>query len=103
MPESLAHFGFGMVLGGGGLAAVSRDPAITVAPNGATQSEQRRANAEAFFAFEPNVEGEVNVNRFMRIAVSGSYRFVNGIESPGLDIASLGGPAVGLALRFGAF
>jgi hypothetical protein len=103
MPESLAHFGFGMVVGGGGLAAVSREAATTVAPNGETQTEQRRANSEAFMVFEPNVEGEVNVTRFMRIAVSGSYRFMNGIGSPGLDNASVGGPALGLALRFGAF
>jgi hypothetical protein len=102
-PESLVHFGFGMVLGGGGLVAVSREPAITVAANGETKSEQRRANSEAFLAFEPNVEGEVNVTRFMRIAVSGSYRFINGIGSPGLDNASIGGPALGLALRFGVF
>ena len=102
-PASLVHFGFGVVMGGGGLVAVSREPATTVAPNGERTSEQRRANADAFFAFEPEIEGEVNVTQFMRIAVSGSYRVIDGIEAPGLDIASLSGPSLGLALRFGAF
>jgi hypothetical protein len=102
-PESLVHFGFGMLLGGGGVVAVSREPATTVAPNGETTTEQRRSNVEPFFAFEPELVGEVNVTQFMRIAVSGSYRIVNGLDSRGLDNASLSRPALGLALRFGAF
>jgi hypothetical protein len=102
-PESLVHFGFGMLLGGGGLVAVSREPATTLAPNGETTTEQRRGNVEPFFAFEPELVGEVNVTQFMRIAVSGSYRFVNGLDSHGLDNASLSRPALGISLRFGAF
>jgi hypothetical protein len=102
-PESLVHFGFGAIVGGGGLVAVAREPLTTVAANGERNTEERRANAEAFLAFEPNLEGEVNVTQFMRVAVSGSVRIVNGIESPGLDMASLSGVSLGLALRFGAF
>jgi hypothetical protein len=102
-PQSLVHFGFGLIVGGGGLVAVSRDPVTTVAANGERSSERQRAHGEAFFAFEPELEGEVNVSQFMRVALSGSYRVINGVRAPGLDIASLSGPAVGLALRFGAF
>jgi hypothetical protein len=102
-PQSLIHFGFGLLMGGGGLGALSRDPVTTVAATGEKITEQRRANGEAFYVFEPQLEGEVNVSQFMRVAVSGSYRVINGIEAPGLDIMSLSGPSLGLALRFGAF
>lgn len=102
-PRSLVHVGFGLVIGGGGLQAMSRDRFATIEGNGDTGTHHLTANAEAFFALEPDVEAEVNVTQFMRIVVSGSYRYLAAVEAPGITNWKLSAPAAGLALRFGAF
>jgi hypothetical protein len=102
MPKSIVHLGFGLLIGGGGVAALSRDE-LPVIVGGELQHERRVDNTDAFFVTEPEIEAEVNVTKFMRVAVSGSYRFVADIDSPGLTSGKVGGPAAGLALRFGAF
>jgi hypothetical protein len=102
-PASLIHVGFGLLIGGGGLVAVSRNRFTTTDPDGDVGMEHRTAHAEGVFALEPQVEGELNVTSFMRIAASGSYRYIAAVGGPGLSNANLSAPAVGLALRFGAF
>jgi hypothetical protein len=102
MPKSVVHLGFGLLIGGGGVAALSKDQ-LPVVKNGAVSYERRVDNSDAFFVTEPEIEAEINVTNFMRVAVSGSYRFVAGIHSPGLSSWDIAGPAAGVALRFGSF
>lgn len=102
MPQSVVHLGFGLLIGGGGIAALSKDE-LPVVSNGAIKYERRVDNSEVFFVTEPEIEGEVNVTKFMRIAVSASYRFVAGVDSPGVSNWDVAGPAGGLAIRFGSF
>jgi hypothetical protein len=102
-PQSLVHVGFGLLIGGGGLVAVSQVPYTTIGSDGQVDSSYRRAHAESFFAIEPDVEVEMNLASFMRLAVSGSYRYTAAVDNPGLTNASLSAPAAGMALRFGGF
>jgi hypothetical protein len=102
LPKSIVHLGFGVLVGAGGVAALSRDELLVI-DDGQANYERRVDNSDAFFVTEPEIEAEINVTKFMRVAVSGSYRFVADIDSPGLSASRVGGPAAGLALRFGAF
>jgi hypothetical protein len=102
MPQSVVHLGFGLLIGGGGIAALSKDE-LPVIRDGDLHYERRADNSDAFFVTEPEIEMEINVAQFMRVAVSGSYRFVTGIGSPGLSSWDIAGPAAGVAVRFGSF
>jgi hypothetical protein len=102
-PSSLVHVGFGLLVGGGGLVAVSRVRSTMMDADGDVDSERRTAHAEGVFAVEPQVEAELNMTSFMRIAASGSYRYIAAVDGPGLTNGSLSAPAIGLALRFGSF
>jgi hypothetical protein len=97
------HVGFGLLVGGGGVVARSQNRMTMMDPDGEIDDGYRTAHAEAVFALEPQVEAEVNMTPFMRVAVSGSYRYIAAVDGPGLSNGSLSAPAVGLALRFGAF
>jgi hypothetical protein len=102
-PASLVHAGFGLLIGGGGLAARTRHAYPTTDEDGELDYQRDTGHHDAFFVLEPQVEAELNVVSFMRIAVAGSYRVVGEVESAGLTNAKLSAPAVAIALRFGAF
>lgn len=101
-PQRLVHVGFGLLIGGGGVAAISKDR-IERIEDGETTREYRTAHGEGFFVLEPEVSAELNVTSFMRLGLSFSYRAIMGVDAPGLTSAKLSAPSGGLALRFGAF
>ena len=65
--------------------------------------ERRLGHGEMFLVMEPEVAVEANVVSFMRVALGGSYRYVTGVEQPGLSSANLSSPAASLAFKFGVF
>jgi hypothetical protein len=60
-------------------------------------------HTETFFVVEPEVAVEANMTNFMRIALGASYRYVTGVQQPGLSTATLSSPAASLAFKFGVF
>jgi len=58
---------------------------------------------DAFFVAEPGAELELNITRHFRMAMGGSYRFVEGINMDGLADNVLSGPAGTLTFKFGEF
>jgi hypothetical protein len=78
-------------------------------------------DSKAFFVFEPGVEIEFNMIKFMRVAITGSYRYTSDINlkykehfsmdssSPGISGTSIApgdllrGFNVGLIMKFGKF
>lgn len=52
----------------------------------------------------PELGIEVNVVHWMRVAVTGGYRWANGVsKSTGLNDSDFSNPVVSLTLRFGNF
>lgn len=98
-PHRLVHVGFGGLLGGGGLIAIAKEDYRNQQGN----EDVRTAHADASFVFEPEVEVEVNVVHFMRIAVAGSYRIVGAVDAPGLTHRKLSAPSGSVAFKFGVF
>lgn len=58
---------------------------------------------DAFFVVEPSVQGHLYLTRWMRLGINGSYRFVSGVNSLGLQDSDLAGFAFGGHLQFGWF
>jgi hypothetical protein len=59
--------------------------------------------ANTVFVAEPGVDLEVNVTRFMRMTVGGSYRFVSGSRTVGVTDGHLSGASGVFAVKFGSF
>jgi hypothetical protein len=60
-------------------------------------------DANAFFVLEPGVEIEMNVARFMRISIGGSYRLTSKLDLMNTDPNALRGFSGNLSLKFGKF
>lgn len=92
-PSKLVHATYGVLLGGGG---------VSVWPD---NLRPRNANyeMESFGVAEPQIGLEMNVLRWMRIGVTGSYRFAVGGDFPELVNDKLSGANGSLVFRFGSF
>jgi hypothetical protein len=90
-PLRLLHVSFGVLVGGGGLTLV--------VPDGGSYD----GDGDAFFALEPAVTAELNLATFMRLDLGASYRWISGIDTPGLSGTDLSAPAAIAVLKFGKF
>jgi hypothetical protein len=96
-PFSPVHLAFPIIIGAGGIAYVDRyywsshtyDPWVT--------------DAAAFFVFEPGIELELNLVRFLRLAVGASYRLTSDIKMENAKSDALNGLTGSFSLKFGKF
>lgn len=58
---------------------------------------------EPFFALEPGIELEINVLRFMRVNIGGSYLYTSDIRLPNVDPGFMRGFMGSFSLKFGGF
>lgn len=58
---------------------------------------------DVIFVFEPGIEIELNLTRFMRLSGGASYRLTSEVDLPGMDSDILEGWATTLSLKFGKF
>lgn len=94
-PQKIVHVGFGVLLGGGGLAVATKNPARA--------SGYDTHDAAGFIAIEPQVELELNLTPHVRLALGASYRYLGDTVLPGLRDSDLSGPSAALALKIGVF
>jgi len=59
--------------------------------------------ADAFFVLETGLEVELNMVKFMRLAVGGYYRYTSDLHLADTDTKVLDGFSVGLTMKFGKF
>lgn len=99
-PGKLVHLSFNTLIGGGGVALgtdFDHDEDID-------EDEWRHhVKGQAFFVIEPELNMILNVTRFLRIGMGGSYRYVKGLSMDGVKDADLSGPAISFSLKFGFF
>jgi hypothetical protein len=62
-----------------------------------------RSSTDAFWMVQPMAHIEVNITDWMRLDISGGYRYVENIDSFGLKNDDVSGPVAGLTLRFGSW
>jgi len=84
MSDKLVHYSVYVLIGGGG---VSYQGPIS----------------DGFFVLEPAANVEVNLTRWFRINGGVGYRFVSGVELPGLTNSDLSAFAGSLTFKFGSF
>lgn len=95
----LLHINFPLLIGGGGITYKKQTK----------NAEEYYEDRNAFFVLEPGIDLEINVFKFMRLAIGVSYRvtsdlnldYVDGGEISKPDI--LNGASYGIALKFGKF
>ncbi|MEM1408822.1 MAG: hypothetical protein AAGG59_18705 [Bacteroidota bacterium] len=97
-PIEIIHVSFPVLLGAGGIEVAEEDAPIV---NGESSVLERTA----FFVLEPGIEIEINMTRFMRLAIGGGYRFVQGADLDVGDIANedLSSWSAGVSFKFGKF
>ncbi len=97
-PFSPVHLAFPVIVGAGGLAYIEYDP------NWDNLHYQPNVwDSNVFFVVEPGAELELNVARFMRIALGASYRFTTKLGLINTDPQALNGFSANLSLKFGKF
>lgn len=89
-PMSPVHISFPMLAGFGGIASF-------------TNNYNFYSEMQTFVVFEPSVELEVNVTRFLRIAGFVSYRFTSELNMDESDSHMLNTYSTGITLKFGMF
>lgn len=92
-PSKLVHATYGVMLGGGGVSVWPDD----------RRPRNVSDETETFGVAEPQIGLEMNVIRWMRIGVTGGYRFVFGAEDARLANDNLSGASGSLVFRFGKF
>ncbi len=96
-PDNLVHYSVSALIGAGGVSYSS------YFLDAFTSGDYNDNHNAAVFVFEPGINAELNVTTFFRIDAGVSYRLVTGTDIAGLKNSDLGGPAAGLAFKFGAF
>ena len=111
--RSPVNLGLGMLVGAGALNinTLNRDIAqfgqVTIGtPNGvgdASPNDYTHRSTDVVFVVEPHVGAYANLNRLIRIGVTGGYRIVSGVNTQGLSSGDLSKPTVGAAIHIGWF
>jgi len=78
---------------------------IVCGVGGAQISPFSRLNydTDAFLVFRPGIEIELNLFKYMRIAIGGHYRYMYDMNLAGFDSDDLNGLTLGTSLKFGVF
>jgi len=87
----LVHLTFSTLIGGGGIEYDGR------------KEESDQYDEDSFFIVEPGVCVELNVTAHFRVGLGLSYRYINGVNLPGVTDKDLTGAVANLNLKFGAF
>ena len=82
--DELIHFTAYLLIGGGGLSGTA-------------------VNEEAVFVLEPALNGELNVTDYFRFHAGAGFRWVSGVDSPGVDGSDLSAFYAQVTLKFGTF
>jgi hypothetical protein len=97
-PKKLVHFSIGTMIGGGGLGFSSHTD-----DNDNNDDNEHHSSADKFFVVEPEVNMFINLARFCRVGIGGSYRYVNGLDNEVYKDKHFSGANVKVIAAFGWF
>jgi hypothetical protein len=100
--NSLVHFTVNALIGAGG--ATNTHSINHMIKNGNYDVTYNwNDDQTTFFIFEPGVTVDVNLLKFMRLSIGGSYRLVSGVELKGVTNQDISGPSGSIGIKFGKF
>ncbi len=97
-PNRLIHISVGALAGAGGYGLVSSDENADE-----DVDHGHDGSGESFFVLEPELNLFLNVTKFFRIGIGGTYRYVNGVEKYGMKNNYLRDFSGQILLAFGWF
>ena len=83
--DKLVHATVNVMIGGGGISPLTGEP------------------ADAVFVLQPQGSVDLNVTSFFRMSFGGGYRYVSGVDYPGLRNAMFSSAFGALVFKFGKF
>lgn len=95
--EDMIHFSAGALIGAGSIQLADRYPWRD------PSRVETLGDQDYYFLVEPEVAAELNITSWMRAKVAGSYRFVTGVETEGIENSDVSGPAGSFTVMFGSF
>ena len=98
LPKKLVHFSIPVIIGAGTLVFTDQ-----LFPDTDWEPNMHEIANSAFFVIEPGIEAELNVVKFMRLAVGVSYRYAPRINLPNISSNAFNSLNVSLSLKFGSF
>ncbi len=98
-PKFPVHVSFPILLGGGGIAR----SVLTDYYYPYEYTDMHVENTEAFLIAEPGMEIEFNVARWLRLGLTGSYRFTTLFATSSFETNPMNGFTAGFSLKFGKF
>lgn len=104
-PMSPLHVSFPVIIGAGGIARVKEYGWDYYEEHDDDDNRiyRYREDAHAYFVVEPGVEMELNLIRYMRLALGVSYRFTSDVVLENTSKTALHGLSGGVTLKFGKF
>jgi hypothetical protein len=96
-PKRLVHLSIGTTIGGGGLSFSSHKD------NDDDDDNEHHSTADKFFVVEPEANIFVNITRFCRVGIGGSYRYIKGLDNETYKDKHFSGPNVKVIAAFGWF
>lgn len=97
------HVSLPLVAAMGHVVYVSQAEYLIIDEDGERDFDRQILDQSTFFNFEPGIALEVNVTRFAKISLGGSYRLFYGLRLNNLDTDALNGPSARLEAIFGRF
>jgi hypothetical protein len=94
------HVSIPILIGAGGVAYVNQ---YWNNYNDPYYHDPYKEDASAFFVLEPGIEIELNMVKFMRLAIGGYYRYTSGLDLADSKSNILDGFSTGITLKFGKF
>lgn len=101
-PDDPVHFTTPIFLGIGG-ASYTTSETFPEWKDGDLVFKRKVLDTDGFLVFEPGVQLEVNLFRFMRFSAGAGYRWVKGMNLSNVDAEVLNGPTFTTSLKFGKF
>lgn len=96
--NKLFHAAVGFLIGGGGVYKSERYHGFDD-----FDDNDKEWDYSGFFVGEPHINFEMNITNYLRVAIGGSYRFVQGSKTEGITDSKLSGPAAHFTLKAGRF
>lgn len=95
--KEVFHVNFPILFGGGGIDVLEDEDNVF------TNGFDNIVETSGFFIVEPGMELEINIARFFRFAIGGSYRFIEGANLDNVANSKLNDWSTHVSFKFGKF